>query len=121
MRIRIVPTMRDAIDSILVLGGVVIIVLQVLAIAYSRIQMAVVAVGVMMIYLGVWRLGSHALPTRRIYQQLRSEVDHFLTLVRKLNTHAIRGESALVDDTRAAMHQSVDQMPCVSGVSDKES
>ncbi len=121
MRIKLVPTTREAIDSILVLGGVVIVVVQVLALAYSRIQMAVVAVGIMMIYSGILRLGSRLAPNRRIHHQLRSEVDHFLRLVRELNSQAVSGDSEQFNDTRAAMLELVDRITAVAGVTDKQS
>ncbi len=121
MSIKLVPTTREAVDSFLVLGGVVIVVVQVLALAYSRIHMAVVAVGIMMIYSGVLRLGSHVMPNRRIYTQLRSEVDHFIQLIRELNSHAVSGDSQLFSRTRAAMLESVDRITAVAGVTDKQS
>lgn len=121
MTMRLVPTRPEAVNSILVLGGVVIVVVQVLAIADSRLQMAVVAGGIMMIYLGVLRLRKEVLRENRAYLKLRSEVDHFLRLVREINTQAISGESALVDDTKAAMQESVDRIASVAGVADKES
>ncbi len=121
MRIGLVPTRREAVNSILVLGGVVIVVVQVLAIADSRLQMAVVAGGIMMIYWGVLRLRNELLQEKRVYQKLRSEVEHFLRLVREINARAIGGESTLVDDTKAAMQHCVDRIASVAGVADIES
>lgn len=120
MRMKLLPTMREAVDSFLVLSGVVIIAVQVLAIAYSRIQMAIVSVGIMMVYLGVLRLGSRMMPNRRVYTQLRSEVDHLIQLVRELNSHAVSGDSQLFSATRAAMLESVDRITDVAGVLDKQ-
>ncbi len=118
MRMRLVPTRREAVNSILVLGGVVIVVVQVLAIANSRLQMTVVAGGVMMIYLGVLRLRNEVLQEKRVYLKLRSEVGHFLGLVREINAQAISGESVLVNDTKAAMQESVDRIASVAGAAD---
>ncbi len=116
MRMPLVPTMREAVGSILVLGGVVIVVVQVLAIADSRLQMAVVAGGVMMIYLGTLRLKGQVRRGRRVYQQLRPEVNHVLGLVRQINAHVVATEGEQASETKAAMHESVDRIALVAGV-----
>ena len=111
-------SLREAIDTALVIIGVTIIAVRVLSIADSGNDMVVVAVGIMMIYLGVWGLGTHLLPSRRIFSHLRSEVDDFLSLVRKLNTHSVNGESALVDATKTEMREAIEQMAAAAGVAD---
>ena len=46
---------------------------------------------------------------------LRSEVDHFIKLVRGLNTHALSGETKVVDEIRGQMKDSVDRMVTHAG------
>ncbi len=110
---------REAVNSLVVLGGVGLIVWQVVSMAESRGPMVVVAVGIMMIYLGILDLGTQVLPNRRVYNKLRSEVEKFLVLVRKLNAHAVSDEPARVESVRTEMHDSVDRMVSVAGLRDE--
>ncbi len=107
---------RSAINNTLALGGVVIILLQTLYIAWERVQVAVILAGIVINQIGVWGLANKILPERRVYLQLRAEVDRFIGLVRALNGQAVQGDEAAVDQTRTAMHSSVDQMVEVAAV-----
>lgn len=112
-------TFRPSISTLnktLALGGVVIVLIQVLWIAHTRVQVAVIGAGILINQIGVWGLAGRVLGERRVNLQLRSEVHAFLSLVRELNRQSVGGEKAAVDATRTAMHQAVDRMASVAGV-----
>lgn len=108
---------RAALNNALALGGVIVILLQVLWIADTRPQVAIVLAGIILNQVGVWGLAAKLLPDRRQYLKLRAEVDGFIGLVRKLNTHAVDGQDDDVQGTASAMHESIDRMVNVAGVS----
>ncbi len=56
------------------------------------------------------------LPERRVYIGLRSEVEFFIKLVRKLNSRALEGEAGEVEDFRTQMKESVDRMVSLAGM-----
>ena len=101
---------RSSVNRFLTLGGVIIILLQVMFLAYDRYQVSVVLGGILLNQVGVWGLASRLLPERRVYLELRNEVDSFIGLVRELNAHAVQGSTSGVDATKSAMKQSVDRM-----------
>ena len=109
-------SLRKAINSVLILGGVAIIAVQVLMIAETGNEMAVVAIGIMMVYLGVWDLASRLLPNRRVYRRFRAEIDRFLDLARTLNTRAVNDDEAGVHQVRAEMIDAVDRLVESAGV-----
>ncbi|UCC48685.1 MAG: hypothetical protein JSV41_00465 [Gemmatimonadota bacterium] len=113
----LVPS-RSTVNKILALAGIVIIFVQLVLIAETRLQVIVVLLGILLNQIGTWGLAGHVMPERRKYLQLRSEVDRFLGLVRRLNTDAVSGYDAGVDEAKAAMHQSVDRMASVAGVTE---
>jgi hypothetical protein len=82
-------SLRSAIDQILTLAGVVVIVVTVALLTELWTPLFIVLVGTLMIGAGAWRLGTRLLPNRRIYVGLRSEVEYFIRLVRRLNSHAL--------------------------------
>lgn len=109
-------SVRKAVNSVLILGGVAIIAVQILMIAETGNEMLVVAIGIMMVYMGVWDLASRLLPNRRVYRRFRSDVDEFLDLARELNALAADGDTAGVQRTRARMVESIDQLVETAGV-----
>jgi hypothetical protein len=109
---------RSTVNKILALTGIVIIFFQLVLIAETRLQVIVVLLGILLNQIGTWGLAGHVMPERRKYLQLRSEVDRFLGLVRRLNTDAVNGHDAGMDEAKAAMHQSVDHMASVAGVTE---
>lgn len=111
---------RSAISNTLALGGVIIILLQTLYIAWERTQVAVILAGIIINQIGVWGLANKILPERRVYLLLRAEVDRFIGLVRDLNGNAVRGDDAAVEQSRTAMHGSVDKMVEVAAVESDE-
>jgi len=106
---------RSALDQLLTIVGVILIVVPLALTSESWTPLIIVFVGIAMIALGVWRLGTRIFSKRRVYVGLRSEVDHFIKLVRGLNTHALSGETKMVDEIRGQMKDSVDRMVTHAG------
>ncbi len=106
---------RSAVDQLLTIVGVILIVVPVALYAESWTPLIVVFIGIAMIGLGVWRLGTRMFSDRRVYVGLRSEVEHFIKLVRRVNTHALDGETKMVGEIRGQMKDSVDRMVSLAG------
>jgi len=101
---------RFTLDKALALGGVIVILLQVLLIADLRWQVAVVLVGILINQVGVWGLAARLMPDRRTNLRLRSEVDVFIGLVRKLSGQSGRKDGSAFDTTTAELHEAVDRI-----------
>ncbi len=110
-------SLRSAIDQILVIGGVIIAVLPVAVLEEPWTPLIMVLTGILMIGLGVWRLGHRVLSERRVYIGLRSEVDFFIRLVRRLNAHSVVSDGTMVETLRSEMKESVDRMVMLAGQS----
>jgi hypothetical protein len=85
-------------------------------------QLFLVVAGLLMTESGFWRLADPFLPDERKYMALRTELDHFTTLVRQLNSAALARDREgdpenrhLFDEVRDKMHDSVDQMVRFAG------
>lgn len=111
---------RTTFDKAVALTGVLLVLSQLLLLAYSPIHVAVVVLGVLMIYVGIWRLVSHMLPNRRIYMPLRSEVDDFIRLVRRLNSERAGGDATTAFETAAELRQTVEKVIEAAGVESTE-
>ena len=121
-------TLRKLIDIAIPLTGVVVILGAVLLLRSDlRVQVAVVGLGMLLIEVGVWKIPHQLLGTGRKYVALRNEVDHFLSLVRQLNSAATalrvddspKNREAL-QEVPEAMHQAVDRMVQVAGKTEAE-
>jgi hypothetical protein len=121
-------TLRKFIDIAVPLAGVAVILGAVLFLrADLRVQIAVVGLGMLLIEVGVWKIPHQLLGTGRKYLALRTEVDHFLRLVRQLNSAALalrednspRNRQAL-QEVPEAMRQAVDRMVHVAGKTETE-
>lgn len=110
--------MRTLINKILALFGVVVIVVPSSLQEEFWVLFFADLVGIALITVGVWGLGSRIFPNRRVYVGLRSEVDHFIGLVRKLNQHALAGDTAVVEQIREEMLAAVDRMTAAAGRAD---
>jgi hypothetical protein len=110
-------SVRSAIDQILTIVGVIVIVVTVTLLTESWTPLFVVMVGALMIGAGAWRLGTRLLPNRRVYLGLRSEVEYFIRLVRRLNSHALEEQGEKVENIRVEMKESVDRMVSLAGQS----
>lgn len=112
--------MRTLINKLLALFGVVVIVVPSSMQEEFWVLFIADLVGIALITVGVWGLGSRLFPDRRVYVGLRSEVDHFIGLVRKLNQHALEGDTAFVEQIREEMMAAIDRMTAVAGQADAE-
>jgi hypothetical protein len=109
--------LRRAVDVGLPIVGIVVVLSGVLFFFELYTQLAVVVLGLFLIEAGIWRLADPLLPSQRRYGALRTEVDDFVDLVRRLNTAAISsrrsGDAAAVAEmasVREEMHASVERM-----------
>ncbi len=95
--------MRTLINKVLALFGVVVIVVPSSMQEDFWVLFIADLLGIALITVGVWGLGSRLFPDRRVYVGLRSEVDQFISLVRKLNVSNSRSAleaSTTVDSTK---------------------
>ena len=81
----------------------------------SWTPLVVVMTGILLVGLGIYRLGHRVLPNRRVYIGLRSEVDYFIRLVRRLNSNTLQNENDQVEILRQEMKNSVDRMVSLAG------
>lgn len=109
---------RNTIDQFLVILGVIVIVVPVALLDRTGGVLITVLIGVCMVALGVWRLGHRILPERRVFIGLRSEVDDFLRLVRRLNNYGLEGDAERIKGVKASMHDSIERMANNAGVLD---
>ena len=105
---------RSSLDKSLAIGGVILILLQVLLIADVRLQVAIVLIGILVNQVGVWGLAERLMPDRRTHLELRSEVDAFIRLVRRLTGLGEESHPATFDATKAEMHESVDRIAAIA-------
>jgi hypothetical protein len=110
-------SIRSAIDQTLTIIGVIVIMVTVTLLTESWTPLFVVMAGALMIGAGAWRLGTRLLPNRRVYLGLRSEVEYFIRLVRRLNSHVLEEQSEKVENLRVEMKESVDRMVSLAGQS----
>ncbi len=108
--------MRTRTDKIMAIGGLFVVSLQALAVAPTTLQFALVFIAILITGAGLFGLGRRLQPDKRIYRQLRAEVDDFLALVRKINGQAVAGQGEQACETKTAMHASVEQIAQVAGV-----
>lgn len=79
-----------------------------------------VMLGLVIVLVGFWYAANPILTSERRYLALRSEVDGFITLVRRLNTLAVTGGSPEESQQiKAAMLESVERMAELAGKEDK--
>lgn len=82
---------RRVMEAAIPLLGIGMIFLSVLFGPSSlQLQVILVLVGVLILEAGVWGLTSGLLPNERRYLALREEGDHFIALIRELNSAALR-------------------------------
>jgi hypothetical protein len=114
---------RSSLDKSLAIGGVILILLQVLLIADVRMQIAVVLLGILVNQVGVWGLAERLMPDKRTNLKLRSEIDAFIKSVRRLNATGKESDAETLDATKAEMHESVDRIAeiAVDGVREDSS
>ncbi len=108
--------MRTRSDKMMAAGGLSTILAQTLFIAATPTQLTVMFLGIILILAALLRLGHRLQPDKRLYLQLRAEVDRFLALVRNINAHAVAGEGEQASQAKTKMHESVEQIALVAGV-----
>ncbi|HEX6134450.1 MAG TPA: hypothetical protein VFZ24_10815 [Longimicrobiales bacterium] len=117
---------RGSFHLALTLSGTTLIIYAVMSIEGMYDRMLVVALGLVLIEAGIWRITQSLFPNDRNYRPLRKETDYFITLVRRLNRAAVnaqRGSGSAVDDleqVHAEMHHSVDRMLRLAGLTDED-
>jgi hypothetical protein len=86
------------------------------------VQLFLVAAGLLMTEAGFSRWADSILPDERRYRALRQETEHFVALVRQLNTVAValaeREDGAppfALNEVESQMRQSVDRMVALAG------
>lgn len=110
---------------LLTTGGGALVVYAVFRVAEMRERVLLVALGLLIMELGIWQITGFMFPNQREYKPLRKETDYFLKLVRRLNRAAVavqRGsENAVVEMDRVneEMHHSVERMRRLAGQSEE--
>ncbi len=106
---------RSFIDLSLAMLGVTAIVVPVVLLSPSWVPILMVMAGALLVGAGNFRLGSRLLPDRRVYVGLRSEVEDFIELVRRVNAKALAGDGEGIEELRTQMKVSVDRMVSLAG------
>lgn len=80
-----------------------------------QMQLPIALVGVLLMETGVWGLASKVFPSERRYNELRTEGDHIIQLIRQLNAAAVVRDQSGDDDgsfqvTLDEMHACVTRM-----------
>jgi hypothetical protein len=107
-------------------AGTDVIIYAVMSVEGMYDRMLVVALGLVLIEAGIWRMTQSLFPNDRNFRPLRKETDFFITLVRRLNRAAVnaqRGSSSAVHDLSQVhdeMHHSVDRMLRIAGLTDED-
>ena len=117
---------RGSFHLALTIGGTLLIAYAVMSVEGMYDRMLVVALGLVLIEAGIWRVTQSLFPNDRNYRPLRKETDFFITLVRRLNRAAVnaqRGSGSAMDDIsqiHEEMHHSVDRMLRLAGLTDED-
>ena len=114
--------MRKIFDVGLPITGMVLVFLAALWVQDLQLRVILILIGLLLIWVGVWKLANPLYPNERRYHDLRLEVDRFIALVRDLNQAALQqrlGESIDASDryenVLQAMRRSVDRMANLAG------
>lgn len=108
-------SVRSFVDLSLAMLGVTAIVAPVVLLSPTWGPIIMVIAGTLLVGAGNFRLGSRLLPDRRVYVGLRSEVEDFIELVRRLNAKALAGDGEGIEELRSQMKISVDRMVSLAG------
>ncbi len=95
--------------KLLPLVGLAIVAVEIYIYAVPPVHVLVLALGVLMMYIGAWRPSRKA-SDRRANSVLRAEIEHFIELVRALYGHRTNGDSAAIHETKAALRRSVERI-----------
>ncbi|MBR9990670.1 MAG: hypothetical protein KFH98_13000 [Gemmatimonadetes bacterium] len=117
---------RGSFHLALTVGGTLLIAYSVMYVEGMYDRLLVVALGLVLIEAGIWRVTQSLFPNDRNFRPLRKETDYFITLVRRLNRAAVNAQggsgSAIHDLTQVhdEMHHSVDRMLRIAGLTDED-
>jgi hypothetical protein len=117
-----VRKLRRALHFVVPAMGIALVLGAVIFGTSLWLQLFLVAAGLLMTEAGFFRWADPILPDERRYLALRNETEHFVTLVRQLNTVAValaeREDGAppfALDEVESRMHRSVDRMIALAG------
>jgi hypothetical protein len=102
-------------------AGTMIVLYAVAYVEATYDRVLLVALGLVLIEAGVWRITQSLFPNERVFRPLRLETDYFIGLVRRLNRAALAAQrgsaTGAADLARVAeeMHHSVDRMLRLAG------
>jgi hypothetical protein len=105
-------------------AGIVIFAVYRTSGMYERLM--IVALGLVVMELGVWQVTRAFFPNEREYRPLREETDYFLKLVRRMNNAAIasrQGSAAAeseIEQLQAEMYHSIERMRRLAGYTEEE-
>ncbi len=103
------------------IAGILLIFAGIVRVAGAA-QFATVALGLVVLEVGVWYMANPIFTNERRYLRLRDQLDDMIDLVRKLNRAALKpGAEEELKGLGSAMHQSVDRMVEVAGVEGRPS
>ena len=88
---------RGSFHLALTIGGTLLIAYAVMSVEGMYDRMLVVALGLVLIEAGIWRVTQSLFPNERAYKPLRKETDYFVTLVRRLNKSAVAVQRGAVE------------------------
>ncbi|MEX1184455.1 MAG: hypothetical protein WEF86_14680 [Gemmatimonadota bacterium] len=117
---------RGSFHLALTAAGTVLVGYAVFGIDTMYDRMLVVALGLVLIEAGIWRVTQSLFPNDREYRPLRKETDYFVTLVRRLNSAAVAAQRGTASGQRdlqtvnEEMHHSVDRMLRLAGLTDED-
>jgi hypothetical protein len=117
---------RGSFHLALTTAGTALVLWAVLTIEPLYERILFVALGLVLMEAGIWRITQSLFPNERNYRPLRKETDFFIALVRRLNRTAIsaqRGSASAGDDLvqiHDEMHHSVDRMLRLAGLTEED-
>jgi hypothetical protein len=100
---------RAVFDRLLALGGAVVIVVEFLTFDASPFHIPVIALGTLMVYIGLWRLTGRLI-YKRVNKPLRADVNHFISLVRQLSAQKAGGDAKRIAECDAALREQLDRI-----------
>lgn len=108
MTMQLAPT-RVMLERLLALGGLTIVLVEIFVFGFSPLHTVLLALGVLMIYVGTWRL-TGGLLRQRSNRALRSEIERFLVLVRQLYAERTKADSAAIHETKGKLRESAERI-----------
>jgi uncharacterized membrane protein len=96
-------------DKLLAVIGLAIVVIELYVLDLSPQHALLLAFGVLLIYVGSWRLTGQLLHKRE-NRALRGEIHKLIALTRDLYTHRTNGDSARLKETKAALRESLERI-----------